>query len=117
MKRASSTLSGRKSRAWRFGPRAEAPAFRLLGDGWALSILVAALDGVDRFEQMGELLGVARNVLSDRLVKLVALGLLERVAYSQRPPRYRYAPTSRARAFEAVLKAAVTWSDEAYADT
>jgi DNA-binding HxlR family transcriptional regulator len=82
-----------------------------------MSILVAALDGVDRFEQMGDLLGIARNILSDRLAKLVALGLLERVAYSQRPLRYRYVPTSRGRAFETVLKAAVAWSDEAYADT
>jgi DNA-binding HxlR family transcriptional regulator len=98
-----------------FGKHAEDPGFRLLGDHWALAILVATLDGVDKFEQIAVYLGIARNILADRLEKLIDWGLVEKHPYALRPLRNRYAPTARAQAFETVLSAAKAWSDASYA--
>lgn len=85
---------------------------QLLGDSWAMEVLTATLEGVDRYEALVRTLRIARNVLSDRLTKLTALGLLERQAYCGRPPRHCYRPTARALAFQPVIEAAKTWARE-----
>jgi hypothetical protein len=51
--------------------------------------------GLHRFDQLLDSLGVASNVLSDRLNRLVAKGILERVPYSDRPPRFEYRLTEK----------------------
>lgn len=48
----------------------------LLGDRWALLIIRDAFDGVTRFSDFQRSLGAARNILSDRLRRLVEAGLL-----------------------------------------
>jgi DNA-binding HxlR family transcriptional regulator len=54
------------------------PAVDLIGEKWAFLILRGALNGLHHFEEFQAGLGVARNILSDRLGKLVAGGILER---------------------------------------
>jgi len=54
------------------------PAVDLIGEKWAFLILRGALNGLQHFEEFQAGLGVARNILSDRLGKLVAGGILER---------------------------------------
>lgn len=76
-----------------------------VGDAWSLMVLRDAALGVTRFEQFRERLGVAPNILTDRLGKLVEAGLLERRLYSQRPPRHDYVLTQMGRDFEPVLGA------------
>ena len=49
----------------------------LVGDRWSLLIVRDAFDGVHRFGDIQRSLGVARNILSDRLRKLVEAGILE----------------------------------------
>ncbi|GAA4708811.1 helix-turn-helix transcriptional regulator [Sphingomonas lutea] len=54
-------------------------AVELVGEKWAFLILRGAFNGLQHFEQFQAGLGIARNILSDRLAKLVAGGVLERL--------------------------------------
>ena len=53
-------------------------AVELIGERWAFLILRGAFNGLEHFEQFQAGLGIARNILSDRLAKLVKGGILER---------------------------------------
>ena len=53
-------------------------AVELIGEKWAFLILRGALNGLEHFEQFQAGLGIARNILSNRLAKLVEGGILER---------------------------------------
>lgn len=61
----------------------------------------------------GELLaapeGIPTNILSERLKRLTAAGIVEARTYSERPPRSEYALSERGRALGPVLKAMVEW--------
>src|SRR5256885_3965384 len=57
------------------------PAVELIGEKWAFLILRGALNGLQHFEEFQAGLGIARNILSDRLGKMVAGGGLERSAH------------------------------------
>src|SRR3982074_3115939 len=67
-----------------------ARALEVVGERWTLLIVRDAFLGLRRFEQFQESLGIARNVLTERLNRLVEEGILERVRYSERPERYEY---------------------------
>jgi DNA-binding HxlR family transcriptional regulator len=54
-------------------------ALALLADRWSFLIIREAYRGVHRYGQLQRNLGIARNVLAERLSKLVEHGLLERV--------------------------------------
>jgi len=56
------------------------PAVELIGEKWAFLILRGALNGLQHFEEFQAGLGIARNILSDRLARLVGGGILERTA-------------------------------------
>ena len=58
------------------------PAVELIGEKWAFLILRGAFNGLQHFEEFQAGLEIARNILSDRLAKLVAGGILERDARS-----------------------------------
>ena len=64
--------------------RSPAP-LEVLGDRWTLLVIRDAFLGVRRFDDFQRDLGVARNVLTDRLGRLVEEGVLERVRYQERP--------------------------------
>ena len=74
-----------------------ARALEIVGERWTLLIVRDAFLGLSRFEQFQESLGIARNVLTDRLDRLVDEGILERVRYSERPERYEYRLTQKGR--------------------
>jgi DNA-binding HxlR family transcriptional regulator len=67
-----------------------ARTLEIIGDRWSMLVLREAFLGVRRFEVMQRHLGIARNVLTDRLNRLVEHGILVRVPYSERPPRSEY---------------------------
>lgn len=79
----------------------------LFGDWWTPLVLRNAIYGTTRFDDFQHQLGVSRAVLTARLTRLVDEGLLEKVAYQQRPPRYDYVLTEKGRAAGDVL--AVMW--------
>src|SRR5258706_12575246 len=74
-----------------------AGALEIVGERWTLLIVRDAFLGLSRFDQFQESLGIARNVLTDRLNRLVAEGILERVRYTERPERYEYRLTENGR--------------------
>jgi len=53
-------------------------AVELIGEKWAFLILRGAINGLHHFEEFQAGLGIARNILSDRLGKLVAGGIFHR---------------------------------------
>jgi DNA-binding HxlR family transcriptional regulator len=83
----------------------------LVGDGWTPVVLREAFYGTTRFDDFERVLGISRNVLTQRLASLVEAGLLEREAYQQNPPRYDYVLTEKGREFFPVLAAMMAWGD------
>ncbi|WP_339949615.1 helix-turn-helix domain-containing protein [uncultured Albimonas sp.] len=88
-----------------------ARALSVIGDRWTLLILRDCFRGARRFERFQESLGVTRHVLVDRLRKLEAAGVLERVQYQERPPRHEYRLTDRGLDLQPVLMSLVGWAD------
>ena len=88
-----------------------ARALEIVGERWTLLIVRDALLGRTRFEQFQQSLGVARNVLTDRLNRLVDAGILERVRYSERPERYEYRLTEKGRDLRVALAGLRQWGD------
>ncbi|MEU8897053.1 helix-turn-helix domain-containing protein [Nocardia sp. NPDC048505] len=83
----------------------------LLGDWWTPLILREAFYGSRRFEEFERTLGLSRNVLTQRLTRLTEEGLLERVRYQERPPRFEYRLTGKGRDFFPVIAAMMRWGD------
>jgi DNA-binding HxlR family transcriptional regulator len=89
-----------------------ARTLEVIGERWTLLIIRDAFLGLARFDQFQESLGVARNVLTDRLGRLVEAGILERVLYAARPPRHEYLLTEKGRDLFTALNALRQWGDE-----
>ena len=68
--------------------------------------------GVRRFEDFRRNIGVAKNILFDRLNKLVAGGILERRLYSERPPRYEYRLTEKGLDLYGILIELMRWGNK-----
>jgi len=62
----------------------------IVGDRWTSLVIAAAFFGLARFDEISEGIGIATNILSDRLKLLVRIGVFERVPYQKRPLRYEY---------------------------
>jgi DNA-binding HxlR family transcriptional regulator len=88
-----------------------ARTLELVGERWTLLIIRDALLGVRRFDGFLSSLGVARNVLSDRLDRLVESGILERIQYQERPVRWEYRLTDRGYELALPLLALMQWGD------
>ena len=90
-----------------------ARAIALVGDRWSLLILRSALYGMRRFEDFQAELGIPRTVLSDRLGKLVAHGLLEKRNYREpgSRPRPEYWMTAMGSALRVPFIALTEWGD------
>ena len=67
--------------------------------------------GRRRFDEFQESLGVASNVLSQRLASLVEEGIVERRRYSEHPERFEYRLTQKGRDLQPVLLAMLAWGD------
>jgi DNA-binding HxlR family transcriptional regulator len=74
-----------------------------VGDTWSLMILRDAVQGLSKFDQFEKSLGVAPNILTQRLNSLVETGFLERRPYQERPLRHEYVLTELGRDFAPVL--------------
>jgi DNA-binding HxlR family transcriptional regulator len=89
-----------------------ARALEIVGERWTLLIVRDAFLGLRRFEQFQESLGIARNVLTDRLNRLVDEGIFERVLYSERPKRYEYRLTRKGEDLQVTLAGLRQWGDK-----
>jgi DNA-binding HxlR family transcriptional regulator len=91
-----------------------ARSLEILGQKWSLLIVREALFGRTRFSEFRERLGVAPDVLTDRLARLVDAGILDRRSYRDDGARERheYVLTEAGLALRPVLAALVEWGDE-----
>lgn len=88
-----------------------AQTLEVVGEWWSLLIVRDALLGVSRFDDFQRRTGISRNVLNDRLGKLVAEGVLEKVRYQEHPPRHDYRLTEKGRDLWEVVDAMRRWGD------
>jgi len=88
-----------------------AKALEVIGERWSLLIVRSVMHGNRRFGEMQESLGIARNVLSARLQRLVDEEILERRAYQESPPRYEYFLTQKGLDLWPALIALLNWGD------
>lgn len=84
----------------------------MVGEWWSLLILRDAFLGATRFEQFQRDLGIARNVLTQRLRHLAAQGILERRPISAKGTRHEYLLTEKGRDLFPLLLAATQWGDK-----
>ncbi len=88
-----------------------ARSLSVVGDRWTLMILRDSFLGTRRFADFQRHLGAARNLVADRLGKLVENGIFERRQYWDRPPRFEYLLTRKGRDLQPVMLALVAWGD------
>jgi len=88
-----------------------AQCLEVVGEWWSMLIVRDAFLGVTRFEEFQRRLGIARNILQQRLTTLVEAGVFERVVYCEHPPRYDYRLTAKGRDLWPVLTAMRQWGD------
>lgn len=89
-----------------------ARTLEVVGDKWTLLILRDAFYGVRRFEDFTRDLGIARNVLTDRLGRLVDEGVLEKRQYEEHPPRFEYVLTPKGRDLLPVILTMMRWGND-----
>ena len=88
------------------------PAVELIGEKWAFLILRGALNGLQHFEEFQAGLGIARNILSDRLGKLVSGGILERALDPSDRRKVIYSLTAKGEGLLPVVLALRQWGEE-----
>ena len=88
-----------------------ANGLEVFGDRWSVLILRDAFLGVRRFEEFRRDLDIARNILTDRLERLVGNGILARQPYQDHPPRDEYVLTDKGKDLLDVLLALWRWGD------
>jgi DNA-binding HxlR family transcriptional regulator len=93
-------------------------ALEIVGEKWSLLVLREAFFGVSRFDDFHRALGCARNLLSDRLAKLVDEGVLQRIAYQEpgQRRRHEYRLTEKGLDLLTALVALMQWGDRWTAD-
>jgi DNA-binding HxlR family transcriptional regulator len=88
-----------------------AKALEVVGERWSLLIVRAVMHGNRRFGEIQESLGIARNVLSARLQRLIDEDILERRAYQESPQRYEYFLTQKGLDLWPALIALLHWGE------
>jgi DNA-binding HxlR family transcriptional regulator len=93
------------------GPDSVEFALDQIGDRWTFLVLREAFYGVRRFNDFQRNLGAARNLLSERLNRLIANEIFIRRQYSERPVRYEYRLTDKGRDLYNITVALMRWGD------
>jgi DNA-binding HxlR family transcriptional regulator/peroxiredoxin len=88
-----------------------AQAAVITGDWWNVLVLREIARGHVRFDALAAELGLSRKVLTERLGRLVARGVLRRSLYQRRPVRYEYLLTDSGLALLPLLVAMQDWGD------
>jgi DNA-binding HxlR family transcriptional regulator len=88
-----------------------ARSLEVVGEWWTLLVVREAFFGTRRFSDFEANLGIAKNVLSERLAKLVTAGVLERRPVVGRGNPADYALTAKGRDLFPVIIALMQWGD------
>jgi DNA-binding HxlR family transcriptional regulator len=89
-----------------------ARTWSVIGERWTMLILRECFRGERRYEHYRTKLGLASNVLNDRLRLLTDEGVLERVPYQEGPLRHEYRLTSKGQDLYPVLVSIMSWGDK-----
>jgi DNA-binding HxlR family transcriptional regulator len=95
--------------------QAQCPVVKTLervGDRWSILLLRELFRGAHRFDELQTSLGIAPNILSTRLTRLVDEGFVEKQLYQEHPPRYSYLLAERGRDFMPVLFAILEFGNK-----
>lgn len=90
-------------------PSSVSRTLSVIGDRWGFFVLWLALAGITKFDHFHRILGIARTTLAARLARMTDQGLMERVQYQDRPPRYEYRLTQKGQALCPVLLTLHDW--------
>ena len=88
-----------------------ARSLEVIGERWSLLIVRDVMNGNRRFDELQKGLGIARNVLSARLQRLVDEDILERRPYQTSPERFEYFLTEKGLDLWPALVALLAWGD------
>ena len=83
----------------------------ILGDWWTPMVIRSAFLGARRFEHFTDALGIPRNVLTERLNRLVDEGIMQKVAYQERPVRHEYRLTEKGVGLYPVIVTMLEWGN------
>ncbi|WP_067451284.1 winged helix-turn-helix transcriptional regulator [Actinomadura macra] len=92
-----------------------ARSLEVVGDRWTLLVIRSAFEGIRRFDDFQDALGVARNVLTERLSRLCDEGIMRRVPYQDRPERFEYRLTRKGVELWPAMMTLLMWGDRHYA--
>ncbi|MFI6478443.1 winged helix-turn-helix transcriptional regulator [Nonomuraea sp. NPDC050663] len=89
-----------------------AQAVGVVGEPWTPLILRDLFLGLRRFDDLAADLGVSRNLLTQRLERLMEAGVVERLPYQERPVRYEYHLTRAGLDIVPALTTLMAWGDK-----
>jgi DNA-binding HxlR family transcriptional regulator len=92
-------------------PNSIAPTLQIIGDRWSALIIRELFYGSKRFDEFQQRIGIATNILSQRLQRLVEHGIIDRRAYQFRPQRHEYQLTDRGFDLYPVPLSMLVWGD------
>jgi len=95
----------------RICPSSVAATLRVTGDRWSALVIRESFYGSTRFDEFQQRLSVATNILTQRLRRLVDLGILTRTAYRHRPARHEYRLTQKGVDLYPVPLSMLAWGD------
>jgi DNA-binding HxlR family transcriptional regulator len=86
-----------------------ASALSFLGEKWSFLVVRELALGVHRFDGIARNTGAPRDILTNRLRRLEAAGVLEKRLYQERPPRYEYRLTEAGDEIRPILLSLAEW--------
>lgn len=92
-------------------PSSVARTLSILADRWTFLVLRELFLGVRRFDGFVDRLGIASNILTDRLQRLVSQAIIKRIQYQEQPARYEYKLTATGRDLFSTFLEMMRWGD------
>jgi len=84
----------------------------IIGDRWTGLVVAAMFFGLRRYDEIGAAIGIATNILADRLKLLVNAGIVARQAYHKKPARHEYRLTDKGRDLYGHILMMHEWADK-----
>lgn len=86
-------------------------ALEAMGERWSFLILRASFNGLHHFEEFQQELGIARNILANRLARLVEHGILMRTPCPEDRRKIEYRLTEKGAALLPTMVALRQWGE------
>lgn len=96
----------------RVRPCSVARTLQIIGERWSFLVIREFFYGVRRFDEFQARLGIATNILSDRLRRLVKQGIIRKTLYQSSPRRFEYRFTDKGRDLYGIMLVMMAWGDK-----